>query len=75
MTQNTLIADCPFCEGDVDGCCFCDHSGKIKVGPNMVFQSTNDLEPFQKPAPTESDLRKLYERGAFNNLTGKRVKP
>lgn len=61
MRQRT-IEDCPFCRGDVDGCCFCEHSGKIYVGPNEVFQTVADLQPIQVDKPLESDLRKVFER-------------
>lgn len=33
--------DCPFCEGD--GCCFCDHEGKIFVGTNELIKSEESL--------------------------------
>jgi hypothetical protein len=29
--KNRSIADCPFCNGDTGGCCFCDHSGKASL--------------------------------------------
>jgi hypothetical protein len=61
------ICDCPFCEGDIDGCCFCDHSGKIYVGAGYVFEKTEDMAPFQKEFVKETDLRRLWEQGAFNN--------
>lgn len=41
MVRKTI--DCPFCEGEFDGCCFCDHSGKIYVGgENDFFKNEND---------------------------------
>lgn len=33
---------CPFCEGG--GCCFCDHEGKIWVGPNEFIKSEEALQ-------------------------------
>lgn len=33
------IKDCPFCEGDIGGCCFCDHSGKIHIGEGEFFKT------------------------------------
>lgn len=33
------VIDCPFCEGDISGCCFCDHSGKIYVGEGEFFKT------------------------------------
>lgn len=39
------IVDCPFCEGEIDGCCFCDHSGKISVGSEGdFFKSEQDVK-------------------------------
>ena len=70
MSKRT-IADCPFCNGDIDGCCFCDHSGKIYIGDEYVFKNEDDLKPFQKEYVAESDLRTLYEKGAFGNLRGR----
>lgn len=29
-----MIQDCPFCD---EGCCFCDYSGKIRIGVNQVI--------------------------------------
>lgn len=40
-----LIVDCPFCEGELDGCCFCDHSGKISVGgENDFFRNESQVK-------------------------------
>ena len=33
--------NCPFCEGD--GCCFCDHEGKVYVGPDEFIKSEDLL--------------------------------
>lgn len=62
--EKRTIEDCPFCQGDIDGCCFCDHTGKIYVGKNEVFQTVTDLIPIQVDKPLESDLRKVIEREA-----------
>lgn len=37
-------ADCPFCEGDKDGCCFCDHTGRIKVGKGHRFKNKTEIQ-------------------------------
>lgn len=38
------IARCPFCDGDIGGCCFCDHSGRIYVGgEDDFFKSEQQL--------------------------------
>lgn len=29
--------DCPFC--DKEGCCFCDHSGVVKIGFGEAFET------------------------------------
>lgn len=60
--------DCPFCNGDIEGCCFCDHTGKIEVGPGNVFTTEEDLKPFTGPKVLESDLRKLFDRGGLNHI-------
>lgn len=69
-----IVAECPFCNGDIDGCCFCDHSGRIYVGKGYVFENVKDLKPFQNEGAKESDLRMLFDRGAFDNLRGKSVR-
>lgn len=67
MSQRSIV-DCPFCEGDEWGCCFCDHSGKIYVGKGYVFEKVEDIK-----VTKESDLKALHERGAFDNLKGKAI--
>lgn len=61
-------AACPFCKGDIDGCCFCEHTGKIELGEGKVFSSEEELAPFRKEPVRESDLRKLFDRGGFNHI-------
>jgi hypothetical protein len=60
--------NCPFCDGDLDGCCFCEHTGRISVGEGYVFKNKEELKPFQKASPLESDLRRLFEAGGFDHL-------
>lgn len=36
--SEVIVEDCPFC--DDEGCCFCDHSGKVKIGGDDSFFST-----------------------------------
>lgn len=36
-----MIKDCPFCEKE--GCCFCDHSGRVKIGVGEAFQSEDQF--------------------------------
>lgn len=43
-----IIVDCPFCEGEIDGCCFCDHTGKVKVGENYFFNTISEYEDASK---------------------------
>ena len=69
--MDRITTQCPFCNGDINGCCFCDHSGRIFVGKGYVFESVDDLKPFKKEFVTESDLRRLFDVGAFDNLKGK----
>lgn len=38
------VTDCPFCEGDIDGCCFCDHTGKVYVGEGEFFKTVEQTE-------------------------------
>lgn len=42
MTQHEQAAEkkvnCPFCVGE--GCCFCDHSGRVSIGRNGDFFKT-----------------------------------
>jgi hypothetical protein len=66
-----MVTDCVFCYGDIDGCCFCDHSGKIEVGENGFFKHESELEPFLVDTPKESDFRKVFLAGGFNELKGK----
>jgi len=40
-TATRKVVDCPFCE--TDGCCFCDHEGKIYVGENELIKSEEAL--------------------------------
>jgi hypothetical protein len=40
---NRKRINCPFCEGDIDGCCFCDHTGKISVGGENDFFKNQDF--------------------------------
>ncbi len=62
-----MITQCPFCDGDIEGCCFCDHSGRIKVGEDDAFFKTMDeLKPFKKEFVLESDLRRVFDTGGFN---------
>jgi hypothetical protein len=56
------IEDCPFCEGEFDGCCFCDHTGKVRVGEGEVFETIEDMKPIQVDKPLEADLRKVIDR-------------
>lgn len=44
MNTERIIKDCPFCEGDIGGCCFCDHSGKIYVGEGYFFKTVDQLD-------------------------------
>jgi hypothetical protein len=70
-SKDSGVVDCPFCYGDFEGCCFCEHSGKIKVGGNdSFFKSLDELKPLQQRVVKESDLRDMYNRGAFDNLKG-----
>lgn len=41
MTSPRKKCICPFCEGE--GCCFCDHEGKIFVGENELIKSEESL--------------------------------
>ena len=40
----TKTAKCPFCEGDLNGCCFCDHSGRIYVGEDYLFKNEQHIK-------------------------------
>lgn len=35
---------CPFCEGDKDGCCFCDHTGQVEIGEGQVFKNEQQMK-------------------------------
>lgn len=37
------VVKCPFCEGDINGCCFCDHSGRIYVGEGELFKTEQQV--------------------------------
>lgn len=36
-------AYCPFCDGE-DGCCFCDHTGRVKFGENCEYKTREEIE-------------------------------
>lgn len=46
-------ATCPFCDGD--GCCFCDHEGRIYVGENELIKSEAGLHSIGVKYLKESD--------------------
>jgi hypothetical protein len=69
--MNREVTQCPFCEGDEDGCCFCDHSGRVYIGEGYVFQTMEDLKPFKRELVKESDLRRLWDAGQLDNRTQK----
>lgn len=39
-----MKTNCPFCEGNVDGCCFCDHTGKIDIGDGYRFSNETEIQ-------------------------------
>ena len=65
MALEKKIADCPFCDGDFDGCCFCDHTGKIYIGDGEFFKSEEQLESigvhFIKDNDTGEMWPEMYE--------------
>ena len=36
-----FIEPCPYCDKE-GGCCFCDYSGLIKIGPEMIITSKEE---------------------------------
>jgi len=36
-----MIKDCPFCEEE--GCCFCEHSGRVKIGVGEAFETEDQF--------------------------------
>lgn len=69
MNSQIIIKNCPFCDGEE--CCFCDWTGKVRIGPGQIFESEEAAKPFYKEAPLESDLRDLYDRGGLNHVKGR----
>ncbi len=65
------LHNCPFCDGDQDGCCFCDHTGKVRVGKGHQFNTVEEMKPFQKEYPKLQDLKRLYDQGGFDYLNSK----
>lgn len=61
------IADCPFCGGDIDGCCFCDHTGKIEVGDGFLFNSEADVDFSKQHINEEQYLRELHTVNGIKN--------
>lgn len=51
-------ATCPFCEGD--GCCFCDHEGMIKIGPNELIKSEEGLKSIGVKYLKETDPGEVW---------------
>ena len=39
-----MKTNCPFCEGDKDGCCFCDHTGRIDIGEGQRFKNESEIK-------------------------------
>lgn len=39
-----MKTNCPFCEGDKEGCCFCDHTGRIDIGEGQRFKNESEIK-------------------------------
>ncbi len=37
------IIDCPFCENSEEGCCACDHTGKV-YARDFIVKESDDFE-------------------------------
>lgn len=64
--MDNVVKICPFCEGE-EGCCFCDYSGRVKIGDTDCF--------FKTEQDYEDSVRQIKTSYSYRYLNGNTVNP